>query len=61
MKSRENGFGRIDDEFTQWEINNNKNVWSPITKETGLFKAFRVGGIIKQILKNSNVFPYNIK
>lgn len=61
MKARENGFGRIDDEFTQWEIDNNKNIWSPITKETGLFKAFRVGGIIKQILKNSNVFPYNLQ
>ena len=58
IQADENMWGRIDDNAMNNRLASGSG-WMDITKESGLFQ-YKIGGIIKQILKNSNVYPYNL-
>lgn len=59
IQADENMWGGIDDDAMNSRLASGSG-WMDITKDSRLFQ-YKIGGIIKQILKNSNVFPFNIK
>lgn len=59
MQADEDIWGRIDNDAMNNRLAQGSG-WMDITKESGLFQ-YKIGGIIKQILKNSKVYPYNLK
>lgn len=60
IQADENMWGRINDQEMRRRLDSGAG-WMPITRESGVLQYNKVGGTIKQMLKQSNVFPFNLQ